>query len=481
MRRYIWTLLVLSLLLCGFFAEIRSGSGESNTMFENGRAVSLRVLQHNLKSPALGKHPSKEITQLGGITHLWGYVIDPTNHDVILVGDSDPSAPPLHLDDLVVALRNAWWIYAKVKGNTQIYYYPECSIDPDPKVFRKLDEVGNRISPVSAIDEIKKSIQEWRDLCKEPQQVMIKGVPFDSRFGRVMVKADYDMKTIVDGSDDSLKIPGFKSLTDMTLDSVRHAVTQGRRVTVPLSTLNRFWFYPGENHYASDTVTAFIVQCPVNLRPEEQALEDKGGFRGMGYAHPMALAFCESFMDHYGEIAEQRPIYTELENLFRFVAVAKLMYRQNCTEIAGLELDYLLKKYPISRPRVKDTLPGRSNVKEFSYQKDIPDGHSELYLWLRSCGGVIIEIDPEKTKYYEDARTKEKLKSLRTQVLQARQSVDNLSWSFHLRSKSQLDRWEKFLKAYAVLQYDWVQTYADLIHSKTPSSRLRTAQVKLRH
>jgi len=53
---------------------------------------------------------------LCGITRIDGYVIDKENHDIILIGETDPKLPTLYLDDFVVALRNVWLKYAKLKG-----------------------------------------------------------------------------------------------------------------------------------------------------------------------------------------------------------------------------------------------------------------------------------------------------------------------------------------------------------------------------
>ena len=459
MKRKMWLLLVIFLFLNCFSNAEKSKKREWPSVFNKGRALSLRVLQNRLQSSTPGTISSKDVTNLGGITRLCGYVIDDATHDVILVGDSDPSAPPLSTDDFILALRNAFHVYDETEGNTRYYSYPGCSIDPNPDVFRKLQKLGDLITSASTTGGIEEHLDDWHNLCQEPQQVRVMGIPFDSRFGQVMVKADYDMKTLVDGSDDSLHVPDFQSLTDLTLNAIKPALIQEKPITIPISTMNRFWFYPGENKYLTDERSAIIEQCPVKLLSEEQYLEKSGNARGTGRADPLAQAFCDSFTVHYADVAKKRPIYTELENLFRLVAVAKLMEHLDCMAGTGLNLDYLIREYPVGVNEVDRTLPGRSNVKEFSHRKDYEGGYSEVHLWLPSCGGVSIEIDPKKKekKYDETIEAKKRLELLRSKIIDDRPSENELKWNFTLESKTELEEWENFLKAYAVLQGNWVK------------------------
>jgi hypothetical protein len=467
MRRVIWKLLLISLILS--FFSINAGSEHREQASElDGRALSLRVLQQTLESLSPGESLSDEITNLGGMKRPCGYVIDTATHDVILVGCSSPSAPSLHLDDLIIALRNAWWEYAETKGNTQYYSYPGCSIDPDPKTFQMLQQLANEILSTTTIEEVEEKLEKWDDLCERPQKVRVMGVPFDSRFAQVMVKADYDMKTIVDGSDDSLNIPGFKSLVDMTLDKIKPAVIQGKPITIPLFTLNRFWFYPGENVYLAGDLAAVIDECPVMLLSEEEYLHRSGGRVGSGRANPLAQEFCESFSDHYGELAEQRPIYAELENLYRLVAVAMLMHDRNATVKAGLDLDYLLNEYPVAESKVDRTLDGRSHVKEFMHREDFDGGYSELHLWLPSCGGVGIEINPKKAEYKKGPQVIKELDSITKRVFETRPGANALNWNFHRKFKCELDEWEQLLQIYAAMLSNSIGIDDDLISMRKP-------------
>jgi len=450
MRKGLRLFLIVFLIFCCFSLQGNSGRKKDEITFQNGRALSLRVLQKTLANRPLGKPRSLELTQLGYITRIRGYVIDTTTQDIILVGDSIPFDQPLNLDDFVVALRNVWDIYTERKGNAQIYSYPGCSIDPDPKVLKRLQSLENLISSAETESETKKRIDDWCDYCRKPQQVRVMGVPFKSRFAKVMVLADYDMKKLVDGSESTLNVAGFKSLSDMTLDAIQPALIKRKPIAIHISTLNRFWFYPGEVSYLTDEQAGIITQCPVKLLTEEEYLEMSGNTQGKGRGDSLALLFCENFADHYAEISKQKPIYAELESLFRLVALTKLMREQKCTEVAGLDLNYLLNQYLIPSYKVSQTLPGRSSVKEFSHKEEHDGGYNQLYFWLQSCGGVSIEINPPP-KQKTDSKVKALLLDLGIDVLNGRENVNQASWSFPSRSKSWLDEWNQFLASIDIL------------------------------
>ena len=248
------SLLVISIFIFFWGLNIPAGvckvEEESSTTIQI-RAISLRVLQERLEAHgAKGPRP-KELLHFAGITRVEGYVVDEVKHDVILFGQVNPTLPPLYLDDFVIALRNATLKYAHLKGNTYYYSDPGCSIDPDPKVMGKLDSLAGKIIQKSYPGGIDKGIEEWHDICRSPQQVRVLGIPFHTHFSKVMVKADYDMKGLVDGCDD-LDIPGFDSLSDITLAKAKSYIIQGKPIPIPLSSMNRFWFYPGENLYEED-------------------------------------------------------------------------------------------------------------------------------------------------------------------------------------------------------------------------------------
>jgi len=405
----------------------------------NGRAVSLKVLQHKLREYQKKSSSPDELLKLAGLKRIAGYIVDMANHDVILTGWVDDALPPLYTEDFVVSLRNVWLKYAERKGNTYYYSDPGCSIDPDEKIIQRLDLLSQRILGSTSFEEVEGGIKEWQRICQSPQKVSVLGIPFDTRFGWVMVTADYDMKRIVDGYD-SLNLPGFNSLTDITLEKAKSDIIHGRDISIPFSSMNRFWFYPGENQYKEDEGVMTIERSLVVLLTEEEFQTKKGEIVGTGSPNPLAKMFVESFTTQFPVIANQRSIYKELENLFRFVALAKIMKLRSQQNEVKLDLSYFLEHFRVQKTLVSQQLPGRSNVKRFEHRKNFSGGYQIYGLWLPSCGGVSININISPSNFSKD--TTGNLSTLKATVLKARPSPGALFWDYPLKSKVRLEQGE---------------------------------------
>ena len=109
------------------------------------RALSLRVLQEKLKSGRMMAGERSTIQNLVGITRLRGFAIDYESNDIVLFGSVDRSWPALRLEDLMVALRNAFHRYTEDIDGTTYYSYPGCSIDPDPVAMAQLENVSSQV------------------------------------------------------------------------------------------------------------------------------------------------------------------------------------------------------------------------------------------------------------------------------------------------------------------------------------------------
>jgi hypothetical protein len=88
----------------------------------------------------------------------------------------------------------------------------------------------------------------------------------------------------------------------------------------------------------------------------------------------MAQQFAEDFSKLYSKVAEERPVYADIENLLRFFFLAKVIQLNEGAPQAGLnvsptlkggfDLSYLLEQYPIKGVSVEKQLRGRSAIKE---------------------------------------------------------------------------------------------------------------------
>lgn len=396
------------------------------------RAVSLVSLDRDLRKAGTQRRRPAELLSLGGLSKVLGYMTDRKTRDLIVFGEAEANTPPLQTQDFVVALRNSKLKYA-AGGKAASYLAPSCSIDPNPEVIRELGEIGQRIAGSESAAQIEEALAQWQTACKRPQRVRVMGVPADTRFARVMVTADYHLKRLADGSE-ALSVPGFASLTELEVARSREEISEGRASHTSAPSFNRFWFHPGANRYAVDEDVVMINECPVVLLTEEQHLT-RGGVAGAGRPDPLAGEFGQSFTAHYREIAAARPMYRELENLFRFVALAAIMkYRRE-----PAKLGYLLDRFPLSQEEVPNALPGISNVKYVTWQAPAEEGdpfspsvqgERSYQLWIPSCGGVSMDVKVTKASFAKPEG--KRLRQLRKAALAARPSPRAVSWEFEL-------------------------------------------------
>jgi uncharacterized protein DUF1598 len=389
---------------------------------EEIRAVSLNSLQQTLKTCQPNNSCPSEALDVGGIRRLSGVLVDEAG-DLILFGRVDPNLPPLHLDDFVVALRSAWLKYAELKGDVLEYTTPGCSIDPYDENVRSLHAIGQQISNANSFVAKDKYIAEWKRECEKEQAVKVLGIPFDTHFAQVMVKADYDLKRLSDGTD-SADVPGFVSLSDKAMHDATTALSQQQKIQLPGFSLNRFWLYPGENVYEEDAGVFFLKDSPVTLQTELMHSDRKGKVSGSGTAEPEAYRFVTDFTLLYGKIAYDKTVYQELEALFRFVSIAGII-KEEVGDNPRFDLSYLLDGYRIKETPVERSLPGRHSVKEYSEKREESGGYSEIRLWLPSCGGVDISVEKRRSRDKTGL-----LERLRTTIVGSKPTAGTLQWSY---------------------------------------------------
>ena len=157
--------------------------------------------------------------------------------------------------------------------------HPGCSIDPLPEVMQELQSFERRMPPIGS-DARAKALEEWRKIYRKPQTVRVLGISFDTRFAKVLVTADYDLKKLADDTD-TLDVPRFTSILDMRIGMVREAIARNQRAVLSPSTMNRFWFYPDDNLYEEsegivlkiDMKNADMAMLAIRNLNSEQAAE----------------------------------------------------------------------------------------------------------------------------------------------------------------------------------------------------------------
>ena len=314
-----------------FVIDIPLLSSEPGTIpsFDPARAgnricLSLRVLEAASRSD-----PQKiDVMQLAGIGWLEGYVIDPENRDIILIGRRHPRWPYIHLDDLVANMKNVW------ADNPD----PYCSLDPRPKDIRKLNHLSVELSRAKGSEQKQDVLKRFRKAVG-PQMVVVGGMPRDSRYAHVMIDADYHMKKL---SNALVTLPGIPSCLDIQLQSADQAIRKGENPKMGLS-MSRFWFHIAEddpNFHEADGIV-WLDKCSVVVLTERQRADSDGALYDSGGEDPVSRVFAENLTRHFREATHRVPVYAQLENLFRLNAIIRAMLYRNAFKAAKLDLPFL--------------------------------------------------------------------------------------------------------------------------------------------
>jgi hypothetical protein len=199
---------------------------------------------------------------------------------------------------------------------------------------------------------------------------------------------------------------------------------QGLPAAVPAISMNRYWFYPGEERYVTDEGIVMIESCPIELLAERQFVATLGG-KGKE-VDSTAAEFARNFTTRYREIARQRPVFQELENLFRFVSLARVMRWEDAPTVAGLDLKYLTQEHETPETPVDTTLAGRFNVKRLVYEREEDGIYFTTRKWFTSCGGIAMAIEVKEEDFGPDETGR--LGRIRQLVLNSRPSANAVSW-----------------------------------------------------
>lgn len=297
------------------------------------RKVSLAGVLEAVRSlQANGQPAGPELVYLGGLTSVEMVLVDPEQHDIVLVGPAETPVvgpqgtvvggetgqPLLVLEDFVMALRSI--DAARSAGMS-------CSIDPTPEGIARLQALLRSQGSVRGNPE---ALLRNMEAAVGPQTVTIGGVAAESRFAHVLLAADYRMKRIGMGFDPSgiQELPSYLSMLPAS----------GATAAMP-----RFWL---EAKYD-----------PIQRDPEELAWKLSGGRMvcmtenemanasgertRRGQVDPLAKKWCDLMTEHYTKLATVQPIFAELQNCIDLAVVATLIHSRQLDQRAGLDLSLL--------------------------------------------------------------------------------------------------------------------------------------------
>jgi len=322
------------------------GQGSATTLNGDFKIVSVNALMHELKLVGGDFDRLPETArELGHISRIYGYMIDPATQDLILLGEVRPGEPGIPAKDLVTGLQAVYYAGAE----------PAVSLDPAPS------------QPAG------------------PQITRVIGVPKDSHFAGTLLDGDYQMKRILFGSD-AVHLAGFRTLADLLI----HQPT-------PPDMTARFWITPlqpsGHDLHTSPRLQQALFFSKMQVLTEQMS-QSQSGFLGTGRVDPIAEQAAQSFTANYPEIESRYPVFRRVHALAD-VALLATVLRYTGVQIPALT--ELIAFVPRGEHDVKAWYPGIERV----------FGESEGRVYSISGGAVLAQrVSQRVFDSYSDDQTR---------------------------------------------------------------------------
>ncbi|MCC7423209.1 MAG: DUF1598 domain-containing protein [Planctomycetaceae bacterium] len=291
------------------------------------RMVSLtRLEQEVAKRLAAGQPVLETMKHLAGLSQVQYVFVDRDTREVIIAGPAegwryndnglpvgvDTGRPTLQLDDLVTVIRT---FHEGGLGQFQCLIVPREEGLRDLKAFVAQSTAKGPI-PAGAVRNWVAQMQQKLGL----QDVVVNGVPGNSRIARVIVEADYRMKLLGIGRLEGGKdIPSYFDLLPLVQPK-----------EVPDMDGLRWWMtmkYEAVLHSPERNV--FEIQgSSVKCLSENELITVQGKRIHTGKSEPTNRMFAQNFTNGYPKLAERDIIFADLQNIFDLSLASAIVARE---------------------------------------------------------------------------------------------------------------------------------------------------------
>lgn len=314
------------------------------------RKVSLTRLEKQAQLLwATGRPPTEAMKLLAGLHKVKYVLVYPDTRDIVIAGPAgdwnsdaegrevnvDTDRPVLHLDDLVVVLRNA------INQGGRF----TCSITPRQANLAAAQAFLNE-SAKTPLPEGRRARESWLKKVRDhvgKQKIEVQGIDPGTRVARVIVEADYRMKLVGMGLEE-----GVFGVTSY-LDSV---VVPPGAAPPPMNVL-RWWFTMDYNALrATPTRDAFELRGQgVKVLSENEMLTERGMRVHTGKSDELNEQFAHSFTKQFEALAAKYPIYAELQNVFDLALVSAVIVAEDLPGQVGWHLTHFgdPQRYQVER------------------------------------------------------------------------------------------------------------------------------------
>jgi hypothetical protein len=324
-----------SLLNAANFARTANGNHDVSASSEL-RLVSLtRLEKHVARLLQEGKDVPDDVLMLAGLTEVQFLFFFPETKDVVIGGPAgawktddsgrvvgaDTNRPVLHLDDLVTLSRT-------FSQDGTGYFM--CSIDPRPE---QVVAVKNLVAATGSNVE-RRELKRWTQKLEETlglQNVILQGLPTNSRVASVIVDTDYRMKEI--GIGKRRGPSGMKSYFDL--------LTRNDRQSGASMDALRWWMTVAYDaiRVAPDGNAFELTGRSIQCLSENQMLKNDGQRESTGNADRANAEFARLFTQHLPQLAEQDVAFADLQNIFDLSVVAALLHSPQMVARTGWKTD----------------------------------------------------------------------------------------------------------------------------------------------
>jgi Protein of unknown function (DUF1598) len=291
------------------------------------RAVARRI-EEGLPVP-------ETMAQLAGLAQVKYVFAIPESNEIVIAGpaqawqyneqgqpvSSTTGRPTLQLDDLVTVLRTF------ARGNADF----GCSIntrDEGVKTLKEFVEKSQAKGPVSDL-----AVRSWVKQIQQKlgrQDVVVWGVPGESRVARVIVEADYRMKLIgINKLNAGKDIPGYFDLLPVAQQKIQ-----------PNMDALRWWLTvkcDAVLHSADKNV--FEIQgSSVLCLSENQLVTADGKHVPTGQSEPTNRLFAQNFTTNYAKLSQKDLVFADAQNIFDMALCSALIQHEDLRGKTGWNL-----------------------------------------------------------------------------------------------------------------------------------------------
>ncbi len=346
-----------------------------------------------------------EVQYMAGLQRIEYIIQSPETNDIILAGPGEAfkadeqgnivgaksGLPVIHLQDFLVAMRYADNVRENYEGIT-------VSIDPTQQGVENLQKMFSKLNTFNP------KLAGQAEQVMGPQEISLTGIPKDSRYARTLVSADFKMKRL------SMGLEQTPAYMPSLLEMAQAKDTRFRKMAP------RFWMECDYQPVAvsKDGNVWQLRGQGVKTLTDEQYFDKDGNKKAKGTANKLAQQWAASMTDNFEQLSQDEPVFRELRNLMDMSVVAAIIKQDQLVEKLNMNLPGILGHEMVSTPswNIPQQVPTQCSFVKLSES------------WLVTASGG---VDVDSFAVAEKTETVPSLGKLA--VLASKRSADNWWWN----------------------------------------------------